>query len=173
MRKADSTTQDVRDEMAKPRMARSARIAELKMDTARTSAAPGATLPGTVDQIIPPGPSEPEKAQITVEGADRRHREEGPPGAVTPGGQAAQIARSASDIASRETTMANPLLCPVWQTSYVAAMLEMNGGRVRAKIAAAEGAIYRRMVSSRVEPQERQAILLAMNALKFLNRRVR
>ncbi len=32
-------------------------------------------MPGTVDKIIPsPGPSQPEKAQIAVDGADRRYR---------------------------------------------------------------------------------------------------
>lgn len=33
-------------------------------------------MPGTVDEIIPsPRPSEPEKAQISVDGADHRYRE--------------------------------------------------------------------------------------------------
>ena len=37
---------------------------------------PSATLPGTVEKIIKsPFPSEPEKAQITVEGADHLYRE--------------------------------------------------------------------------------------------------
>ncbi|MGA9529553.1 MAG: hypothetical protein WBS24_15665 [Terriglobales bacterium] len=37
---------------------------------------PSATLPGTVQKIIPPLiPNEPEKAQITVEGADHLYRE--------------------------------------------------------------------------------------------------
>jgi len=62
-------------EMAKPRMARSAKIAELNLDTSRTSQQPSVTMPGTVDKIIPsPRPSRPEKAQIDVHGADRPHR---------------------------------------------------------------------------------------------------
>ena len=62
-------------EMAKPRMARSARIAELKLDTGRISEQPSVTMPGTVDKIIPsPRPSKPEKAQIAVDGADQPHR---------------------------------------------------------------------------------------------------
>jgi hypothetical protein len=37
---------------------------------------PSVTLPGTVEKIIPsPHPSEPEKAQISVEGADDLYRE--------------------------------------------------------------------------------------------------
>jgi hypothetical protein len=43
----------VRKEMAKPRMARSARIAELNLDTARISEQPSVSMPGTVDKIIP------------------------------------------------------------------------------------------------------------------------
>jgi hypothetical protein len=65
----------VNEEMAKPRMTRSARIAELKLDTARIPDQPSVTMPGTVDKIIQPrGPSQPEKAQIAVDGADQRHR---------------------------------------------------------------------------------------------------
>jgi len=68
MAKAENTTRDgVKKEMAKPRISRSARIAELKMDTSRTPATPSTTIPGTVDKIIPPRSSQPEKAQITVE----------------------------------------------------------------------------------------------------------
>jgi hypothetical protein len=56
-------------------MARSARIAELKQDTARIPEQPSTTMPGTVDKIIPSsGPSQPEKAQIAVDGADNRYR---------------------------------------------------------------------------------------------------
>jgi hypothetical protein len=66
----------VKKEMAKPRMARSARITELNLDTARIPEQPSTTMPGTVDKIIPsPRPSQPEKAQITVGGADSRHRD--------------------------------------------------------------------------------------------------
>jgi len=57
-------------------MARSARIAELNLDTARTPEQPSASLPGTVDKIIPSrGPSQPEKAQISIEGADHPYRD--------------------------------------------------------------------------------------------------
>jgi hypothetical protein len=66
----------VRKEMAKPRMARSARIAELNLDTARISEQPSVSMPGTVDKIIPsPGPSQPEKAQIAVGAADRGYQD--------------------------------------------------------------------------------------------------
>ena len=72
----DATRASVEKEMAKPRMARSARIAELNLDTARIPEQPSTTMPGTVDKIIPsPRPSQPEKAQIAVDGADHRHRD--------------------------------------------------------------------------------------------------
>jgi hypothetical protein len=62
--------------MAEPRMARSARIAEQNLDTARTPEQPSATLSGTVDKIIPSlSPSQPEKAQIAVDGADHKYRD--------------------------------------------------------------------------------------------------
>jgi hypothetical protein len=66
----------VNKEMAKPRMTRSARIAELKLDTARISEPPSTTMPGTVKKIIPsPRLGQPEKAQIAVDGADQRYRD--------------------------------------------------------------------------------------------------
>jgi hypothetical protein len=72
---SDATRASVRKEMAKPRMAKSARIAKLNLDTARIPELPSATVGGTVDKIIPPrGPSQPEKAQIAVDGADHGHR---------------------------------------------------------------------------------------------------
>jgi len=56
-------------------MARSAKIAELNLDTMRIPEQPRVTLPGTVDKIIlSPNPGGPEKAQVAVEGADRRYR---------------------------------------------------------------------------------------------------
>lgn len=66
----------VRKEMAKPRMARSARITELNQDTSRVPEQPRTTMPGIVNKIIPsPRPSQPEKAQISVDSADTRHRD--------------------------------------------------------------------------------------------------
>jgi hypothetical protein len=72
----NATLTSVEKEMAKPRMARSAQIAELKLDTARIPEHPPSTaMPGTVDKIIPSSrPSQPEKAQIAVDGAEHRHR---------------------------------------------------------------------------------------------------
>jgi hypothetical protein len=66
----------VKKEMSKPRMAKSARIMERNLDTARIPEHPSTTMPGTVAKIIaslPPG--QPEKAQIAVEGADRGYRD--------------------------------------------------------------------------------------------------
>jgi hypothetical protein len=66
----------IKKEMAIPRMARSARITELNLDTARIPEQPSTTMSGTVDKIISSRrPSEPEKAQIAVDGADHRHRD--------------------------------------------------------------------------------------------------
>jgi hypothetical protein len=66
----------VQKEMAQPRMARSAKIAELKLDTARVPEHASTTLPGTVGKIIPSvSPSKPEKAQIAVDGPDRGYRD--------------------------------------------------------------------------------------------------
>ena len=68
-----ATHAGVKKEMAKPRMARSARITELNLDPTRIPEQPSTTMPGTVDKIIPsPRPSEPEKAQIAIDGAHHR-----------------------------------------------------------------------------------------------------
>jgi hypothetical protein len=75
-RPGDAMRASVKKEMAKPRMARSGRIAELNLDTARIREQPSATMPGTVDKIIPSRrPSQPEKAQIAVDSTDHRHRD--------------------------------------------------------------------------------------------------
>ena len=73
--RGNATRASVKKEMAKPRMARSAKIAELKLDTTRTPEQPSVTMPGTVNKIILSRKSNrPEKAQIDVDGADRPHR---------------------------------------------------------------------------------------------------
>jgi hypothetical protein len=72
----NATRASVQTEMAKPRMARSARIAELNLDTARTPEQPTATMAGTVNKIIPSRrPSQPEQAQIAVDGAEHQYRD--------------------------------------------------------------------------------------------------
>jgi len=72
----NATHASVKKEMAKPRMARSARIMELNLDIARIAEQPSATMPGTVDKIIPsPRPNQPERAQIAVKGSDRRYQD--------------------------------------------------------------------------------------------------
>ena len=71
----DATRASVKNEMAQPRMAKSARITALNLDTARIPEPPATTMSGTVDKIIPPRrPSQPEKAQIAVDRADQGHR---------------------------------------------------------------------------------------------------
>jgi hypothetical protein len=73
---SNATRASVTKEMAKPRMARSAKIAELNLDPARIPEQPSAISSGTVDKIIPSsGPSQPEKAQIVVDEADRGYRD--------------------------------------------------------------------------------------------------
>jgi len=70
-----ATLARVRKEMAKPRMARSARIAELNLNTARIPGESTVTLPGTVEKIIPPlHLGWPEKAQIVLDGTHYSHR---------------------------------------------------------------------------------------------------
>jgi hypothetical protein len=77
MARAEYTTRDsVKKEMAKSRTSRSARIKALNLDTSRIPEQPSTSVPGTVDKIIPSThPSQPEKAQIVVDGADGRHRD--------------------------------------------------------------------------------------------------
>jgi hypothetical protein len=73
---ADATIASVMKEMEKPRMARSAKIAELNLDTTRIPEKASVSMPGTVEKIIPsPSPSQPEEAQIAVEGADRQKQD--------------------------------------------------------------------------------------------------
>ena len=72
----DNAMRAIKKEMAKPRMARSARITELNLDTARIPEQPSTTMPGTVDKIIPSArPSQPERAQISVDAADLWRRD--------------------------------------------------------------------------------------------------
>jgi hypothetical protein len=71
----EATQASVKTEMAKPRMARSARIAELNLDTSRIPELPSTTMPGIVDRIIPSSrTNKPEKAQIAVGATDQRYR---------------------------------------------------------------------------------------------------
>jgi hypothetical protein len=71
-----ATRDSVRKEMAKPRMARSAKLAELNLDTSGIVEEPSVTLPGTVDNIIrSPRSRQPEKAHIAVNGAGRLYRD--------------------------------------------------------------------------------------------------
>ena len=71
----DATRASVTKEMAMPRMARSAKIAELNLDTSRIPERPSTTTPGIVNKIIPsPQTSQPEKAQVAVDGTDQRYR---------------------------------------------------------------------------------------------------
>jgi hypothetical protein len=73
---ANATRASVNKEMAKPRIAKSARIAELNLDTERISEQPSTTMPGRVDKIIAsPRPSQPERAQIAMYETDPQHRD--------------------------------------------------------------------------------------------------
>jgi hypothetical protein len=72
----NATHASVRNEMAKPRTAKSARIAELNLDTTRIVEQPSITIPGTVDKVYPSQRTgQPEKAQIIVDGPDQGHRD--------------------------------------------------------------------------------------------------
>ena len=71
----DATRASVKREMARPRMAKSARITQRSLERGRTPKRPSTSMPGTVDKIIPAHRQrQPEKAQIGVERAARRHR---------------------------------------------------------------------------------------------------
>jgi hypothetical protein len=71
-----ATHASVKKEMAKPPMSRSARIANLDLDPTRTPEQPSATMPGTVEKIIPSSRlGQEEKAQIAVDGAKRPYRD--------------------------------------------------------------------------------------------------
>jgi hypothetical protein len=67
----NATRASIQKEMAKPRMAKSVRVAELNLAAERTSQA-RTTVPGSVDKIIPVLSNQPEKAQIVVKGGDDR-----------------------------------------------------------------------------------------------------
>ena len=72
----NATRASIKKEMAKPRMAKSVRTAELNLDTERVPAQARTTLPGTVHKIIASlRTTQPEKAQIAVAGADGRYRD--------------------------------------------------------------------------------------------------
>jgi hypothetical protein len=76
MSKAKKELSSVTREMGKPRMARSARIAELNLDTTRIPEQPSVTMPGIVHKVIPsPRAGQPEKMQIAVAEADRGYRD--------------------------------------------------------------------------------------------------
>jgi hypothetical protein len=71
-----ATHANVEKELAKPRMAKSARIAELNLDIARIQEQPRTLMPGTVDKIIPSSrPSQPENARIALDGPDCRNQD--------------------------------------------------------------------------------------------------
>jgi hypothetical protein len=72
----DARHDEVKKEMAKSRMTKSARIMELKLDTTRIPEQPSTSMPGTVEKIIlARPPRQPERAQIAVERADHGHRD--------------------------------------------------------------------------------------------------
>jgi hypothetical protein len=69
------TLASVKAEMAVPRIARSARIAELNRDTTRLADLPSTTISGTVEKVIPSQTAKKsEKAQIKVEGPEKKYR---------------------------------------------------------------------------------------------------
>jgi hypothetical protein len=71
----NATRESVKQEMAKPRFSRSARIAEEALDTARIPERPSTSMPGTVEKIIPARPpNEPEKVQILLSGFEKHYR---------------------------------------------------------------------------------------------------
>jgi hypothetical protein len=71
-----ATRASIKKEIAKPRMAKSARTAELNLDTERVPGQARATLPGTVNKIIASlRTTQPEKGEIAVAGEGDRYRD--------------------------------------------------------------------------------------------------
>jgi hypothetical protein len=70
------TAEIIQTQIDQPRISKSARIAELNLDVARIPEPASTIMPGTVEKLIPSvGPrSRPEKAQISVDGADLGYR---------------------------------------------------------------------------------------------------
>jgi hypothetical protein len=74
-RSEKATRASVEKEMAKPRVTKSARIAQLNLGTGRTPEPPRVSMPGTVIEIVPPGQlGKPESAQIVLDVGERQHR---------------------------------------------------------------------------------------------------
>ena len=72
----NATRARIKKEMAKPRMAKSVRKAELNLDAERVPGQARVTLSATVNKIIASLRTiQPEKAQIAVAGADGRYRD--------------------------------------------------------------------------------------------------
>jgi hypothetical protein len=75
-KEADATRASIKREMAKPRMAKSARTAELNLDRERAPGQARAALPGTVNKIIASLRTvHPGKVQFAVVGADDQYRD--------------------------------------------------------------------------------------------------
>jgi len=72
----NATRASIKKEMAKPRMAKSVRTAELNLDTERVPGQGKTTLPGTVHKIIAYlRTTQPEKTQIAVAGGNHQPRD--------------------------------------------------------------------------------------------------
>jgi hypothetical protein len=71
----DAAAMLVKKEMARPRMAKSARIMERNLEAGRTPERPSTIMPGKVAKIIPSrSRKQPEKAQIAVDKAAPKFR---------------------------------------------------------------------------------------------------
>ena len=64
-----ATLAGLKRELGKPRIAKSAKTAELNLDITRIPERSSTTMPGTVEKIIPARNPSPEKADISVDGA--------------------------------------------------------------------------------------------------------
>jgi hypothetical protein len=59
---------------------------------------------------------------------------------------------------------------PIWQESYLSAMMEIDSAKLKVKIAAAERNIRTRTIEMPESSAEREAIFDAVNALRYLAR---
>jgi hypothetical protein len=75
-RRSKTTRGTVRKEMARPRMAQSARIAQLNLDSSRKPESPSTSMSGTVLRIIPSRHAgEPDSIQIALDVPEKQNRD--------------------------------------------------------------------------------------------------
>ena len=154
---SDTIPASLLTEMARPRMSKSARIAEQNLEAARIRQ-PRTVIPGTVEKLIPsPPPNQPEKAQIAVEG-DHGYRdlriensltdEHGDEVKLKKGAHVEVAVAARPDVVKRqEGPMNNPEKTYDWQQPYTAAIWETDNLLMEGRIGEALSAVEERRLS--------------------------